>query len=148
MENLKMIGLTLLLAVAAITFASAQHGYMHGSRFEREMDDDERGPKIPDLTEEQESKMKELKVAFKDVIRPIENELNEKRAKLKTLCDEDKPDRKQIENLVEEMGALKTELNKKEVNHRLDVKQILTKEQQLFLENRHEHKRGGRHIGH
>ncbi|QSE97657.1 Spy/CpxP family protein refolding chaperone [Fulvivirga lutea] len=148
MKKLKSTALSLLIVIGGFTFASAQHGPMHGHRLERGMDDGERGPRIPDLTEEQESKMKELRIAFKDEIRPIENELNEKRAKLKTLTEEENVDRKKVMELVEEMGELKTKLDKREVNHRLDVKQILTKEQQLFLEKRHEDKRGDRHKRH
>lgn len=117
----------------------AQHGRMHDRNDGRwgMKDDDEHGPRIPDLTEEQEGKLRQMKLEFREKVKPLENQLNEKRAKLRTLTSEKEVDRKQVEILVEEMGAISTQIDKIEINHRLDVKSILTEEQQMHLE-RHE----------
>lgn len=142
MKNLKLMTLTVLMAFGIVQISQAQkHMRDKDERYEMHHRENNR-PEIPNLTEEQKTKIKELKLSFHESVKPLENQLNEKRAKLKTMTDEVPADRNKIESLVSEMGELKTQIDIVGVNHRLDVKDILTDEQQMFLENnRRKHKR-------
>ncbi len=83
------------------------------------------------LTEEQSTKIETLKLAHQKALLPLRNELNEKRARLRTLSTVDKPDTKAIDQLIDEMGVLEVKLQKERVHHQLAVRNELTEEQRL-----------------
>ncbi len=89
--------------------------------------------KIPDLTDEQASQIKEMRLANFKKIQPIENEINEKRARLNTMLDQEQVDRKAVEKMIGNIGELRTELAVVKEFHRLDVRAILTEEQKMFM---------------
>ena len=88
---------------------------------------------IPDLTEKQKEQIKEIHMAKTKKTIPIKNELGEKKARMKTLMSEEKPQEEAIMKLVEEMGALRTQNNKIKIASKLEIHKILTEEQRLWL---------------
>ena len=93
------------------------------------------GPKIPDLTEDQEEQMQTLRTDHLKAILPMRNELAEMNARLQTLSTADNADMSQINGLIEEMGALKMQMMKAGVAHRQEIRKLLTDEQRVVFDS-------------
>ena len=84
---------------------------------------------IPNLTDEQKTKLKELQTSFDKENRRTNNLINEKRARLRTLQDEDNIDQKEVNKTIDEMATLQAEQMKAQVDYKIKVRTILTPEQ-------------------
>lgn len=89
------------------------------------------GQCILNLTPEQDSKMAVLRTNHLKEVTPLRNELNEKRARLRSLQSVDKPDLKEINKTIDEMAAIRTNIQKKGAAHRVEVSSQLTDEQRV-----------------
>ncbi|MEA3446113.1 MAG: periplasmic heavy metal sensor [Bacteroidota bacterium] len=98
------------------------------------MSDKHHGPKIPDMTEEQETQMKTLHLEMGKFMLPIKNELKEKEARLNSLKTAEKVDMAAINDQIEAIGALKIKMEKKHAEHEQDVRKMLTEEQRLHFD--------------
>ena len=98
---------------------------------------------IPDLTEEQETKIKELRVEHMDDMMDYRNKLNEKQAQLRTLETADDPDMDQINSTIDNMGTIRTEMHKERAAHKQEVRALLTKEHKLQFDRMHMNHRKG-----
>lgn len=142
--------LLMIVITGAVVVANGQHhrGFQRGDdssgkEFRKMEKDGHRG--LPDMTEEQKEKVKELKTSFLKEISPVENELKEKEARLNTLSAAEKVDKKAIEKTVKEIGELKTKMMLAREFHKQDVRAILTEEQRVVFDRMGNHKRGMRH---
>ncbi len=106
---------------------------------------------IPNLTDEQKAKIKELKIANMKVMLPLKNKIGEKRAHLRTLITAENIDMKAINKTIDEIGSIRTEMIKKKIANRMEIRKLLTEEQRLFFdtkvmrfENKRMHKDRGR----
>lgn len=97
--------------------------------------------RIPDLTPEQETKIKDLRTAHLKEVTPLRNEMQEKRARLNTLKSADKQDLTAINKVIDEITALKANLMKKQAAHHAEVSALLTDEQRVHF-NAHKGERG------
>lgn len=95
-----------------------------------------RGPQIPNLTEEQKEQLKGFRVEFEKASLPIQNQIGEKEARLKTLTTAESFDEKAVNNVIEEIGDLKTEIMKLHVAQTEKIKSVLTEEQLVVFNNR------------
>jgi Spy/CpxP family protein refolding chaperone len=100
---------------------------------------------IPDLTEEQKEQIKGLRVDHIKEMTQVRNKLMEKRASLRTLQTQDNPDMAAINKTIEEMGEVRTSLQKARAEHHQAIREILTEEQRTFFDARL--KRGHRMAG-
>jgi Spy/CpxP family protein refolding chaperone len=91
---------------------------------------------IPDLTPEQDAKIKELRIKHLKEITPLRNEMNEKKARLQTLRSVDKPDMNAINKTIDEIALIKANLMKKREAHRVEISSLLTDEQRVILNSR------------
>ena len=142
--------ITTLLIVAILTISSAnalaQRGRgmkgmsMPGERMQRFQQACTQ--MIPDLTEEQKTQIQELRVEQMKQMTTFRNQLMEKRARLRTLETQDKPDMNAINSVIEDMGEIRTNMQKNRAEHRQEVREILTDEQRVFYDNRMMHRRG------
>ncbi|NPA67136.1 MAG: Spy/CpxP family protein refolding chaperone [Chlorobi bacterium] len=89
---------------------------------------------IPNLTESQKAQIKEMRTENLKEIKPLRNELREKEAHLQTLQTSDNPNINEIYALIDETGALKTQIAKKRAGFRQDVRKILTEEQRVYYD--------------
>lgn len=94
------------------------------------------GQCILNLTEEQDAKITNLRTQHLKEVTPLRNELNEKRARLRTLQSADKQDLNAINKTIDEMGALRTSIQKKGAAHRAEVASLLTDEQRVAFNAR------------
>lgn len=152
--------ITTILIAAILTISSAtalaQRGQgmmgkaMPGERMQKFQQ--YRSRMIPDLTEQQKSQIQELRVDQMKQMTSFRNQLMEKRARLRTLQTQDNPDMNAINNAIEEMGEIRTNMHNARAEHRQEVRKLLNEEQQAFYDARmmHRHgkfsgRRGGQH---
>lgn len=104
--------------------------------------------RIPNLNAEQKTKIETLKIKHLKEVTPLRNELDEKKAHLKTLKSMEKVDRDAINKTIDEITALQGKIMKMKVNHRLDVAALLTDEQKVFFNSHREMRGRGGHMRH
>ena len=94
---------------------------------------------IPNLTEDQKKKIKDLRTPLQKEILPLKNQLAEKKAHLKTLQTADKADLKSINTTIDEMTQLQSQMMKKRAAHTQAVRALLTDEQRVAFDTRASH---------
>jgi len=91
-------------------------------------------PPIPGLTEEQNAQIKKLHLENEKANLPIENNINELEAKLKTATTGDNTSFDLASKLVDEITALRGKLMKNNLKTRLDIRKLLTDEQKIVFD--------------
>ncbi len=91
---------------------------------------------IPDLTEAQMDQIKDLHTAHLKDIKPLKNDIKINNAILEALQTEDEPDLDKINDLIEKNGKLMTDIRKKQVAHKMEIRSILTDDQKVFFDNK------------
>ena len=102
------------------------------------------------LTPEQTEKMQALRKGFFEEALPLRNELMSKKFELKALWVQTNPDEAKIMAKQKEINALRAQLQEKATKNRLEMRKILTPEQQaqlvkLFSRHRGSHGYGRGH---
>ena len=87
------------------------------------------------LTPEQAEKMKALRKSFIEQVLPLRNELRSKKFELKALWVLTDPDEGKILAKQKEINALRAQLQEKITKNRLEMRKILTPEQQAQFVN-------------
>jgi Spy/CpxP family protein refolding chaperone len=144
-QKSRKLSYTLIVAMlfASITLSAQQMrrggGENHPQQFEQKergqrglRDMEERGPKgprIPNLTEEQKEQLHGFRIEMEKEALPLHNSIGEKEAQLKTLTTSDNYNSSAVENLIEDIGEVKTELEKLKAGQIPKIKSILTDEQ-------------------
>ena len=90
-------------------------------------------PAITNLTPEQASKIQELQRAYLNEITPLQQELLKKRIELKTLWVSTNPNASLIQAKEKEIFNLQAKLTDKATNLKLEIRKLLTPEQQAQL---------------
>jgi Spy/CpxP family protein refolding chaperone len=132
MKKIVIIGLSLTLALALMaTFALAQgpgfgRGYGPGMGYGGRYN----SPAIPNLTAEQSSKMQALQQAHLTKIGPLQQALLNKRLELRSLYLAPNPDQAALSAKQKEILNLQAQMQEEATNYRLEVRQVLTPEQQ------------------
>lgn len=90
--------------------------------------------RIPNLTEEQETKIDALRVAHMKEMNALRADLRIKDAELDKMSTADAPDTKAINAKIDEIGKIKNDMAKKRMAHRLDVRALLNDEQKVFFD--------------
>ncbi|MCL1942686.1 MAG: Spy/CpxP family protein refolding chaperone [Candidatus Azobacteroides sp.] len=86
---------------------------------------------VSDLTPEQRSAIKDLITAKDKQLIQINNQLNEKKAYLRTLETSDNADLKSIDKTIDEIGALLVSQMKTEAECRQKIRSLLTEDQRI-----------------
>ncbi|MBN2166600.1 MAG: Spy/CpxP family protein refolding chaperone [Marinilabiliaceae bacterium] len=103
--------------------------------------------RIPDLTDEQMAQIQSLRTAhLKDVL-PLRNKMNELQAKQRTLTTGNNIDKTTVNSNIDEITKIKNSLLKKQVAHRLAVRNILTDDQKVWFDaHQSKGRKGGKGI--
>ncbi|MGQ9777810.1 MAG: Spy/CpxP family protein refolding chaperone [Thermodesulfobacteriota bacterium] len=88
---------------------------------------------IPNLTSEQSSKIQALQKAYLDEVTPLHEDLLKKKTELRSLWLSPAPDQAKITGLQKEILNLQTKITEKATNLRLEIRKILTPDQQAQL---------------
>lgn len=94
----------------------------------------ERGPAIPDLSDQQKEQIRKLRLALSEKTLPLRNQLGEKEAHLMTLVSAKDPDAAAVEKAAEEIGDLRAQIFKARVLGDLKIRALLTEEQKASLD--------------
>jgi len=143
----KVSVLIIALLIVAGTNLYAQQGRggaPQGRNFER----NDLCQMIPDLTEDQEAKIKDLRVNHLKEMNTFRNEMNELRAKKHTLMTTDNTNMNEINSVIDQMTSIHNKMMKVSAKHRQDVRGLLTEEQKVIFDSRPMHRRGNRGYGH
>lgn len=89
---------------------------------------------IPNLTEDQKTKIKSLQLTHFKEIRPLKNQLGELKAKERTLTSVDKPDMKAINANIDEITKVQNEIMKARESHHQQIRALLTDEQRVYFD--------------
>jgi Spy/CpxP family protein refolding chaperone len=149
-NHLKLGNVILILVLAFIsTGLQAQYGTGMRSVEGNRGPDNRRGDKrpfqgIPNLTPEQEEKIKDLRTSFHKDVNTYRYDINIKRAELQKYKSAENPDMALINKTIDEISGLATGLWKKNVAHEIAVRSLLTDEQKAVFDARH---RNGRVSG-
>ncbi|MCX6842556.1 MAG: Spy/CpxP family protein refolding chaperone [candidate division WOR-3 bacterium] len=92
---------------------------------------------IPDLTPEQMDKMDALRVSHMKTVLPIRTDIQVAEIELDALWRADKLDSKKIVAKVNEIGGLRQKLELAMVNHRIDMYNLMTPDQQKAMRKMH-----------
>lgn len=142
--NSSFLLLTAFLLVAFVSILSAQAPRRFADK-----------PRFPhqameqrlNLTEEQKNKMADLRLAHQKEILPLRTELQGKRADLRLLKTEANPNLNKIDQVIEQIEKIRTKMQKARVRHQLEIRKILTPEQQKLWDSRTLQERGHRMMG-
>jgi Spy/CpxP family protein refolding chaperone len=138
---------TIILAAALVTGMNAQshrqggNGTGHyGKRYEK------MGSHFSlDLTEAQQEQMTTLRTNHYKVMKPLKNKMVELKASERTLLSEEQVDIKTVNKSIDAQTDLLNKMHKLQVQQKLEMKNILTDEQQMKLDQRRnftKHRRG------
>ncbi len=135
---MKRVAQLFIIAVFAITSTQAlaqQRGEQRKAMAQRAMhaQQADRGfqGKGLDLSDEQKEQIEEIRFESQKAVLPVQNELREKQAQLRSLTSGEEADFGKAEDVVREIGDLKTELQLIRLNTRQEVRNLLTDEQKL-----------------
>lgn len=99
---------------------------------------------IPDLTEEQQAKIEELRIQHIKEAVTLRNQMNELQARQRTLLTENFDNEKEIVANIESVSDLKEKMMKQRYQHRKAIRNILTEEQKTFFDLHYGKRRGMR----
>ncbi len=136
MKNVKFgtIGMLLIAMLLSVnTNVLAQKGYGNGQGIGN-------GPgffcnNIPNLTADQQTKIDELRITHLKEMQNSRNQLAEKQARLQTLRTADKADMNTLNKTIDEIGVIRTSMQKNREEHLQDVRNLLTDDQKVYFDN-------------
>jgi Spy/CpxP family protein refolding chaperone len=127
-----LIGMVLVLALALVASAVMAWGPGYGRG---QVYGPRNGiPPVSNLTTEQTSRIQEIQQAKFQKIAPLQEQLFAKRTELRNLWATQNPDQPKIAALQKEMLDIRAQLQEKSNNARLEVRQVLTPEQQAQID--------------
>ncbi len=91
-----------------------------------------------ELTADQQTKIEALHLSLQKELLPIKNQLKEKKAHLNTLMTAEKADMTAINTTIDEIGAFKVQIMKKEAAHKQEIRKLLTDEQRIKFDLKHQ----------
>lgn len=133
-KNLFII--TILLAVFALTVPWAVAQDKEKPCPMKSMKHGMRAAGIPDLTEDQQKQIEKLKTDLDKAILPLESQLDVKSAELKNLMIADNPNIAAVNAKLDEIGGLRTQIQKRRVTNQLEIRKLLTPEQRIAFDKR------------
>lgn len=94
-----------------------------------------------DLNDEQVKAIKGIQLAMHKEVKPLQNQLNEAEAHLKTLLSVDDPNMNAINDNVDKVGKLRTDIQKVRIKYLLEMKSKLTDEQRMKMDMMKSHRK-------
>jgi Spy/CpxP family protein refolding chaperone len=124
------IGLAILLLSATTVFGQ------RGRNAERPRNEPRQECLVENLTPEQEAKIQQLRTAQLENRLKHRSQMDELRARQRTLMLEKNPDMNAVNAVVDQMTALRGEMMKEAIKHRQEVRSQLTDEQRVQFDAR------------
>ncbi|MFW6328357.1 MAG: Spy/CpxP family protein refolding chaperone, partial [Bacteroidota bacterium] len=121
LKKLFIVAMSIMMSSAL--FAQRGSGYAQGKCY-----------RIPELTEEQQEKINQLRTGHWNNMQEYRNQIRENRARYITLTSSPNPDENTINKNIDEWTSLKGEMMKERTGHLLEVKSLLTDEQKVWFD--------------
>jgi len=137
-RNIILLTATLLTAVFNYGFTQDENDDFQAGKGYHKMHD------MLNLTEDQENKIKDLKISYMKDRLALKNQLDELKAKQKSLTTADNADMKAIYANIDEMTTVKNKLMKAKAKHIQEVRSILTEEQRVIFDSHQSMKKHGK----
>ena len=100
-----------------------------------------------DLSDEQKSQIKEIHLGVQKEILPMQNQLNENRARMKTLTTSEDPNMDEINNLIDQSSGIRADMQKIRASAHQEVRKLLTEDQRVMFDSRSSKMMAHRHQG-
>lgn len=135
-----------LLATLALMMFSVSASAQRGSQQRGSFSGESRGTcmNIPDLSEKQIEEIGKLRLSHMEERTNHRNRVAQLRMEIRALTTGENRDPARAEELTDELAALKAEMMKKSLQHREQVRGLLTKEQQVYFDARQSNRSGMR----
>ena len=153
MKNVKLksimvvfVATFLLIGTQSIAQRGRQGGFNKGYGQGRGYDERPKHQRLfdqLDLTDEQKDKIEGLNLESSKEAIQIQNQMREKEAQLTTLLTQENVEKNKVNNLINEIGKLKSESRKDRVDTHLKIKALLTEKQKIIFDQS-QSKRAGR----
>jgi Spy/CpxP family protein refolding chaperone len=91
---------------------------------------------IPGLSDQQKEQVKKIRLETQKAMLPLESQIEVKSAELKSLLVSDNPGTAAVNAKLEEIGSLRTQMQKKRVAQQLDIRRLLTPDQRVAFDER------------
>ena len=91
---------------------------------------------MPDLTEEQKNQMKDLRFQMHKTLLPLQNQIGEYDAKMKTLTTAEQADMKAINKVIDNKTDVLAKMMKLKAENHQKIRAILTDEQRVMFDTR------------
>lgn len=82
-----------------------------------------------DLTDEQQSQMEDMRLKFEKEKLPLQSQIHKLRSDLKLEMVKDQLDQRKVNQIIDQISATKTEMQKKRISHMREVRNILNDDQ-------------------
>ena len=143
MKRLVKVAMAITLMLMVINVANDQQGQRNGNR---QGSGNGQGFGLEqglNLTEDQRTQMKSMRLKMQQEMLPIRNKIGENRAKLRTLSTVENADMKAINKVIDSNSQLSANLAKLWAANRQDIRKILSEEQRIMFDSR-DFRRGDR----
>ena len=145
MKNLKIksaisMMIVSLLMITGLSFAQQGNGYgkSNGKNFHKNNMQMNKGEmmmnRIPDITDDQKTKIKAIRTETMKQMLPLKNQMNEIRAQKRTLSTASKVDMKAINKKIDEQTKVKAEMMKLRAKSMQDIRALLTDDQRIVFD--------------
>ena len=134
-KNILITLMSVLLLVALVPLAISQP--MRG--FHGRMGTMEPGQRMfanLNLTDEQQSQILDMRLQHQKEMLPVRTELQGKMDELRLLKIDKNPNLRRIDGKIDEISKIRTKLQKARVRHQMEVRKILTTEQQKIFDSK------------
>lgn len=135
-RSLTVIVLTGLLMISTVALGQRGRSMRGPGRIANDRSMHQPCQWIPNLTDQQQEQIQALRTDQVKEMTDYRNQLNEKRARLRTLETKDDPNMEAINQVIGEMGAIRTTMQKARASHRQEVRKLLNEEQRAFYDSR------------
>ncbi len=105
------------------------------------------GLMIPDLSDEQAEQIQALHIEHLAAMKPVNEQIAEKRLKLRHASTAGKVNQSELDNMIDEIGTLRVKAEKMRSAHRQEVRKLLTEEQRIMFDSRGRSMGVGRGMG-
>ena len=130
---IKSAGVILLATMMTMVVDAQQN--RQGGRGMGPVNDEGRYARL-DLTETQKEELSTLRTEQYKAMKPLRAKMSEIRAKERTLLAEETVDLKALDKVIDQQTELMNLMRKEQIRHRLKMKEVLTDEQVMKLEQR------------
>ena len=136
MKRLVKVAMAITLMLMVINVTKAQQGQRNGNRPGSGHGQGFGVAQGLNLTEDQQTQMKSMRLKIQQEMLPIRNEIGENKAKLRTLSTVENADLKAINKVIDSNSQLTARMAKLRAANHQAVRKLLTEEQRIMFDSR------------